>query len=162
MTWYFCNNYKRSADSRENHCTLLVSMMQRHLTWFAEAASSLYCNRQVLPSKLLKMIVSFHLDMKDSAKFNGSSCQPFHNFSGMKQGCVLVPTLFGILFSLLLFYCMYIHTRGDGSLFNLATCVAQPKSVQPSLGKVCLQTMPHWLPILTKSYSDSLTILFLQ
>ena len=47
--------------------------------------------------------------------------------NGVKQGCVLTPTLFGIFFSMLLHYAfnnstdgIYLHTRSDGSLFNLA------------------------------------------
>ena len=45
----------------------------------------------------------------------------------MKQGCVLAPTLFGIFFSLLLSHAfkqsndgVYLHTRSDGKLYNLA------------------------------------------
>ena len=53
---------------------------------------------------------------------------------GCVQGCVLAPTLFGILFSLLLRYAfsqseegIYLHTRSDGSLFNLARLRAKTK-----------------------------------
>ena len=52
----------------------------------------------------------------------------------MKQGCVLAPTLFGIFFSLLLSYAfsqsedgVYLHTRSDGNLFNLARLRAKTK-----------------------------------
>ena len=52
----------------------------------------------------------------------------------MKQGCVLAPTLFGTFFSLLL-QCafdqsedgVYIHSRSDGGLFNLARLRAKTK-----------------------------------
>ena len=47
--------------------------------------------------------------------------------SGVKQGCVLAPTLFGTFFSLLLNFAfgqstegVHLHTRSDGKLFNLA------------------------------------------
>ena len=47
---------------------------------------------------------SFHENMKGTIQHNGSSSDPFPIKSGVKQGCVLAPTLFGILFSLLLRY----------------------------------------------------------
>ena len=40
--------------------------------------------------------------MKGTVQFNGSSSRPFDIRGGVKQGCVLAPTLFGIFFALLL------------------------------------------------------------
>ena len=54
------------------------------------------------PQKLLKVVMSFHEDMKGSVLFDGSSSAVFPIKSGVKQGCGLAPTLFGIFFSLLL------------------------------------------------------------
>ena len=51
------------------------------------------------PSKLRSMIISFHADMKGTVLFDGSSSTSFPVNSGVKQGCVLAPTLFGIFFS---------------------------------------------------------------
>ena len=72
--------------------------------------------------------------MKGSVKINGSSSEPFQILSGLKQGFVLAPTLFGIFFSLLLQYAfdgsedgIYIRTRSDGNLFNLARLRAKTK-----------------------------------
>jgi len=86
------------------------------------------------PPKLLRMISSFHEDMQGTVQFDGSSSDPFPIRSGVKQGCVLAPTLFGIFFSLLLSYAfsqsedgVYLHTRSDGSLFNLARLRAKTK-----------------------------------
>ena len=52
----------------------------------------------------------------------------------VKQGCDLAPTLFGIFFSLVLCHAfrtsedgIYIHTRSDGKLFNLACLNAKSK-----------------------------------
>ena len=77
--------------------------------------------------KLLRMITSFHEEMRGTVQHDGFSSDPFPIKSGVKQGCVLAPNLFGILFSLLLRYAFseseegtYMHTRRDGSLFNLA------------------------------------------
>lgn len=87
------------------------------------------------PPKLLRLITSFHENMKGTIQHNGSSSDPFPIKSGVKQGCVLAPTLFGILFSLLLRYAykqsvdgVYLHTRSDGSLFNLARLRAKTKT----------------------------------
>ena len=72
--------------------------------------------------------------MKGSVEFNGISSEPFPILSGVKQGCVLAPTLFGIFFSLLLQYAFdgkedgtFIRTRSDGNLFNLACLRAKTK-----------------------------------
>ena len=79
------------------------------------------------PPKLQSMIASFHTDTKGTVQFNGSSSDPFEIRSGVKQGCVLAPTLFGIFFGLLLKHSfdtttegIYLRTRSDGKLFNLA------------------------------------------
>ena len=56
------------------------------------------------PPKLRSMVVSFHENMKGTVVYNGSTSEPFPVCSGVKQGCVLAPTLFGIFFSLLLSY----------------------------------------------------------
>ena len=60
-------------------------------------------------------------------QFNGSSSEPFEICSGVKQAWVFAPTLFGIFFGLLLKHAfdtttegIYLHTRSDGRLFNLA------------------------------------------
>ena len=86
------------------------------------------------PPKLQSMIASFHTDTKGTVQFNGSSSEPFEIRSGVKQGCVLAPTLFGIFFGLLLKHAfdtttegIYLRTRSDGRLFNLARLRAKTK-----------------------------------
>ena len=54
------------------------------------------------PPKLQSMIESFHTDTKGTVQFDGSSSEPVEIRSGVKQGCVLAPTLFGIFVGLLL------------------------------------------------------------
>lgn len=56
------------------------------------------------PPKLLKMIMSFHDGMTGTVQYDELSSNPFPIKSGVRQGCVLAPTLFGICFSLLLHY----------------------------------------------------------
>ncbi len=86
------------------------------------------------PPKLLKMVTSFHDEIKGTVQYDGSPSEPFPIRSGLKQGCVLAPTLFGIFFSLLLRHAfsqskdgVFIHTRSDGNLFNLARLRAKTK-----------------------------------
>ena len=79
------------------------------------------------PPTLQSMIEYFHTDTKGTVQFNGSSSEPFEIRGGVKQGCVLAPTLFGIFFGMLLKHAfdtttegIYLRTRSDGRLFNLA------------------------------------------
>ena len=76
---------------------------------------------------LVSMVVSFRDNVKGTVVYDGSKLEPFPVCNGVKQGCVLTPTFFGIFFSLLLSYAfdssldgIYLHTRSDGNLFNLA------------------------------------------
>ena len=86
------------------------------------------------PPKLANIIQSFHNDMKGTVLFNGNSSDPFPINNGVKQGCVLAPTLFGIFFSLVLKHAfgnslegVFLRTRFDGKLFNLSRLKANTK-----------------------------------
>ena len=86
------------------------------------------------PPQLRSLVVSFHENLKCTVVYDGSTSEPFPVCSGVKQGCVLAPILFGIFFSLLLPYAfdsssddIYLHTRSDGMLFNLARLRAKTK-----------------------------------
>ena len=86
------------------------------------------------PHKLQSMIECFHTDTKGTVQFNGSFSEPFEIRSGVKQGCVLAPTLFGIFFALLLKHAfdtttegIYLRIRSDGRLFKLARLRAKTK-----------------------------------
>ncbi|XP_063382696.1 uncharacterized protein LOC134669094 [Cydia fagiglandana] len=65
--------------------------------------------------------------MKGSVVYNGNTSAPFEMRRGVRQGCVLAPTLFGIFFSVLLKVAfgdttqgIHLHTRSDGKLFNIS------------------------------------------
>ena len=88
------------------------------------------------PPELQSMIKSFHTNMKGTVQLSGSSSRPFDIRSGIKQGCVLAPTLFGIFFALLLRHSfsfgtasdgICLRTRLDGRLFNLGRLRAKKK-----------------------------------
>ena len=53
------------------------------------------------PPKILSIIASFHVNIHGTVSFEGELSEPFKIESGVKQGCVLALTLFGIFFSLL-------------------------------------------------------------
>ena len=76
--------------------------------------------------------------MKGVVEFDGSTSEPFNITSGVKQGCVLAPTLFGIFFAIMLQQAfkdttegVLLHTRTDGSLFNLARLKAKTLITKP-------------------------------
>ena len=83
------------------------------------------------PPHLLAIISSFHENMHSTVNYNSSSSEAFKVSSGVKQGCVLAPTLFGIFFSMLLQYafmnCRVLHTRSDCKLLNIARLGAKTK-----------------------------------
>ena len=72
--------------------------------------------------------------MKGTVAFDGSTSDAFDIRSGVKQGCVLASTLFGIFFAVLLKHAfgsategIYLRTRSDGKLFNLSRLRAKTK-----------------------------------
>ena len=85
------------------------------------------------PPKLQSMIESFHTNTNGTVQFNCSSSDPFEIHNGVKQGCILAPTLFGIFFGMLLKHAfdttegIYLRTRSDDRLFNLARLRAKTK-----------------------------------
>ena len=77
------------------------------------------------PPKLQSMVESFLTDMNGAVQFNGSCSEPFEIRRGVKQGCVLAPTLLGISFALLLKDAfvtttegIYRRTQSDDRIFN--------------------------------------------
>ena len=64
------------------------------------------------PPQLLNIIRSFHEEMKGTVVFDGSISDPFDIQSGVKQGCVLAPTLFGIFFAVMLKQAFGTTTKG--------------------------------------------------
>ena len=72
--------------------------------------------------------------MKGTVIFDGSTSAAFNIRSGIKQGCVLAPTLFGIFFAVMLKHAVghategiYLRTRTDGKLFSLSRLRAKTK-----------------------------------
>ena len=91
------------------------------------------------PPKLLSFLESFHNNMHGTVGFDGNLSEAFNIRSGVKQGCVLAPTLFGIFFSMLLKHAfrttnagIFLRSRTDGKLFNLARLRSKTKSQSSS------------------------------
>lgn len=86
------------------------------------------------PEKLVSLIAQFHDGMQARVQENGDTSEPFPVRNGVKQGCVLAPTLFSILFSAMLLDAftdcergVYIQFRFSGKLFNLRRLQAKTK-----------------------------------
>ena len=124
LTWSFLSdNSRKIADNSTNLCIWLLLTWQGRLTLLAE----MFCSRSFkrFPPRLLNITKSFHTNMK-STVCEGETSEPFSILSGVKQGYLIAPTLFGILFSLLLSHefksstnGVYLHNRHDGKPFNL-------------------------------------------
>ena len=88
----------------------------------------------ICPLSLFNIVRSFPTNKRATIQYDGSISDSFEIKRGVKQGCVLAPTLFGIFFSMLL-KCTFgflairikLHTRTDCSLFNLASVRTKKK-----------------------------------
>ena len=77
---------------------------------------------------------SFHTNTRTTIQYDGSVSDSFEIRSGVKQGSVLAPTLFGILFSMLLMRVfgfsslgIKLHKRTDDNVFKPARLRAKRK-----------------------------------
>ena len=122
--------------SREQRQPLYIAFIDLTKAFDLVSRSGLFAILEKIgcPPKLLKLITSFHDNMQGTVQYDGSASHPFPIKSGVKQGCVLAPTLFGIFFSLVLSSAfeisedgVFIRTRSDGKLFNLARLRAKTK-----------------------------------
>ena len=89
------------------------------------------------PPILLDLIKSFHNGMRGKVQFDGDLSQSFQIIRGVKQGCVLAPTLFGIYFSFVFKTTnedldntsgVSLLTRDDGNFFNISRFRAKTKT----------------------------------
>ena len=106
-----------------------------------------YVNREALftilkkvgcPQVLLDFIKSFHENMQGTAQVDAMISEPFPIVNGVKQGFFLVPTLFGIYFSVILREAKQnanlansgvgLRTRFDANLFSTSHLKAKTKT----------------------------------
>jgi len=107
------------------------------------------------PQTLLSILVAFHENMKARVQFDGSMSKTFPTCRGVKQGCILAPTLFGLFFSAVLAHAfpqedgIMLHTRSTGRLFNLSWLRAtiKTKSVYWFVNCCTPMTLPQLLTL---------------
>ena len=86
------------------------------------------------PTKFIAMVRQFHDGMLARVQNDGEFSDPFPVTNGVKQGCVLAPTLFSMMFFAILTATFQdgdngipIRYRFDGKLFNLRRLQAKSK-----------------------------------
>lgn len=86
------------------------------------------------PRKFIAITRQFHDGMLARVLDSGETSDPFEVTNGVKQGCVLAPTLFSLMFSAMLTDAFRdadvgigIRYRFDGSIFNLRRLKAKSK-----------------------------------
>ena len=91
------------------------------------------------PQKFLNVVIQLHEDQRGQVRLNSDLSEPFPITNGVKQGCVLAPTLFTIFFSIFFKQAtddlddedgVYIRYRLDGSLLNLRRLQAHTKTLE--------------------------------
>ena len=95
------------------------------------------------PEKLINIIKQFHYGMKAQVSVGGEPSDAFVVNHGVKQGCVLAPTLFSLYLTAVLDTIneglnkgVFLRTRTDGKLFNLARLRAHTKTLE-----VCIREL---------------------
>ena len=87
------------------------------------------------PTKSVAMVRQFHDGMLARVQNDGEFSDPFPVTNGVKQGCEVAPTLFSMMFSVMLTAAFKdggdngipIRYRFDGKLFNLRRCKPNPR-----------------------------------
>jgi hypothetical protein len=89
------------------------------------------------PDGFISLIREFHDNMKGRVLSGKQQTDEFTVNHGTKQGCVLAPNLFTIFLTCVLLILhdrvgggVYIRTRGDGKLFNLARLKARTRTTR--------------------------------
>ena len=102
------------------------------------------------PKTLIRVIQSFYNGINASICYGDGCSDPFSVGDGVKQWCVLAPTLFTIFLAAVLKSILeehgdlYIQTKSDGDLFKLKHLKAKNKPQEQLVKKSCsLQMIWH-------------------
>ena len=125
---------------REQQRPLYMAFVDLTKAFDTVSRSGLYRALEAIgcPPILLSLTKAFHDEMQATVQYDGSKSDSFNIRSGVKQGCVLAPTLFGICLAVLLETALgntpgdvLLHWRSDGSLYRLSRLKA--KTIQELL-----------------------------
>ena len=108
------------------------------------------------PDKFVAMVRQFHDGMRASVQDDGEHAASFPVTKGVKQGCILAPTLFSMVFSAMLNDAyregkvgvdFRDHFWTDGKLFNLRRLQAKTEVTKDTAQDfLLLMTVPSMLP----------------
>ena len=95
------------------------------------------------PPRYIAMVRQFHDGMQARVQNDGQYTEPFPVTNGVKQGCVMAPTLFSMMFSAMFTDAFQdvdagfpIRYRFDGKLLNLRRLQAKSKVQQDVVDKL--------------------------
>ena len=101
------------------------------------------------PPRFIAMVRQFHDGIQARVQNDGEFSEPFEVTNGVKQGCVMVPTLFSMMFSKMPMGAFQdsdtgfpIRYRFDGNIFNLSRLQAKTKVQTDVLDELSIQKMP--------------------
>ena len=113
------------------------------------------------PKTFTKIIREFHEGMQATVLVDGDLTEAFPVCHGVKQGCILAPTLFGLYLAAVLEastdnVCdaqrvVYLRSRTDGKLFNLARLRASPYALKCVCRNSFMLMILFWWPNLLKT-----------
>ena len=128
---------------REQNMGLFVAFIDLTMAFDTVSRDGLWkiLSRLGCPPKFLTIIRQLHEHQRGQVKHNGSLSDSFPISNGVKQGCMLTPSLFSILFSMMLRHAkeqakedildgIYIRFRSDGSKFNLRRLLSHTKTME--------------------------------
>ena len=97
---------------RELGKPLYVAFIDLTKVFDLASRDGLFLAKMGCPPTILSMVKSYHDDMKRTVVYDGATSNPFNILRGMKQGCVLAPTLLGIFCATLLKHAFGESTEG--------------------------------------------------
>ena len=109
------------------------------------------------PEKFKTMIEALHTGMMANVTVGGEVSESFNVINGVKQGCVLAPTLFSIFLSAVLDEAfrdmgdgVYIQSRQSADLFNVAHFRAKTKTTRILMRELLFAEDSAWWHTLLK------------
>ncbi|XP_005102894.1 uncharacterized protein LOC101847595 [Aplysia californica] len=121
---------------QEQHCDLLVTFVDLTKAFDTVSREGLWriMEKYGCPSKFITIVRQLHDGMMVKVLGDGDESDTFPVTNGVKQGCVLAPTLFSMVFSAMLTDAFHssedgirIRYRTDGRLFNIRRFQAATK-----------------------------------